>query len=119
MNNKTEHLQSSVSEYTQLISVIFSEKTAVITNPNAVMSTIHNVLSGLTSREQEIIAMRFGLIDGQAKTLQQIGNIFGVTRERIRQIEKKVLRKLKHPTRIKQLEPHVSFNDTSVRSNHV
>jgi len=118
MNNKTEHLQNSAPEYTQLISVIFSGKTAVITNQNALENTIHNVLSTLTSREQEIIAMRFGLIDGQTKTLQQIGNIFGVTRERIRQIEKKVLRKLKHPTRIKQLEPHVSFNDTSARLNH-
>jgi len=57
----------------------------------------------LTPREQEVIRQRYGLKDGRAKTLEEVGKEFNVTRERIRQIEAKALRKLKHPNRSKKL----------------
>ncbi len=61
------------------------------------------VLNQLTDREQQVLEMRFGLIDGNVRTLEEVGRQFGVTRERIRQIEAKALRKLRHPSRSKQL----------------
>ena len=61
------------------------------------------VIDTLTPREQEVIRQRYGLKDGRAKTLEEVGKEFKVTRERIRQIEAKALRKLKHPNRSKKL----------------
>jgi RNA polymerase primary sigma factor len=61
------------------------------------------VLSSLTDREREVLKLRFGLGDGTARTLEEVGRQFCVTRERIRQIEAKALRKMRHPTRIRQL----------------
>ena len=61
------------------------------------------VLNQLTDREQQVLEMRFGLIDGNVRTLEEVGRQFNVTRERIRQIEAKALRKLRHPSRSKQL----------------
>ncbi len=60
---------------------------------------MNKVLSTLTAREERVIRLRFGLGDGQPRTLEEVGNIFNVTRERIRQIEAQALRKLKHPSR--------------------
>jgi len=68
---------------------------------------IAEVLSALDYREREIIRLRFGLADGYAYTLEEVGKIFSVTRERIRQIESKALRALQHPSRAKQLAPFV------------
>ncbi len=65
---------------------------------------ISGVLSTLTDRERNILILRFGLEDGSPKTLEEVGSIFKVTRERIRQIEAKALRKLRHPTRSKRLK---------------
>jgi RNA polymerase primary sigma factor len=62
------------------------------------------IMSGLTEREQRVLALRFGLGDGYARTLEEVGKQFKVTRERIRQIEAKALRKMRHPTRIRQLQ---------------
>jgi len=61
------------------------------------------VLNTLTPREERIIKMRFGLEDGTEYTLEEVGQNFGVTRERIRQIEAKALRKLRHPSRNRRL----------------
>ena len=58
----------------------------------------------LSDREQEVVRMRFGLVDGQARTLEEVGREFGVTRERIRQIEAKTLAKLRHPQRSQKLK---------------
>jgi RNA polymerase primary sigma factor len=65
---------------------------------------INDVLSGLTEREEKVLRLRFGLYDGRTRTLEEVGKEFNVTRERIRQIEAKALRKLKHPTRSKRLK---------------
>ena len=65
---------------------------------------IDEVLTGLNDQEQKVLRMRFGLDDDDPKTLEEIGKVFGVTRERIRQIEAKAIRKLRHPSRLKQLK---------------
>ncbi len=64
---------------------------------------LDEVLSSLTDREQKVLKLRFGLDDGRARTLEEVGKVFNVTRERIRQIEAKALRKLKSPTRSRKL----------------
>lgn len=61
------------------------------------------VLKTLTDRERFVLIHRFGLLDGRPKTLEEVGSAFNVTRERIRQIEAKALRKMRHPIRSKQL----------------
>ena len=66
------------------------------------------VLQTLTEREAEVLKLRFGLVDGTSRTLEEVGNIFNVTRERIRQIEAKALRKLRHPSRSKKLKEYLS-----------
>lgn len=63
-----------------------------------------DVLSTLTEREKMVLELRFGIKDGRARTLEEVGQSFGVTRERIRQIEAKALRKLRHPSRSKKLK---------------
>ena len=73
-------------------------------NLEIVREHLETVLSTLTTREQKVIKLRFGLEDGHRRTLEQVGSIFNVTRERVRQIEFKALRKLKHPTRKRKLE---------------
>lgn len=70
---------------------------------------IVNALGVLSDREREVLQMRFGLIDGQDHTLEEVGKHFGVTRERIRQIEAKALRKLRHPTRSRQLRDYLEM----------
>lgn len=69
---------------------------------------IRNVLNFLSDREREVLEMRFGLNDGKDHTLEEVGKEFGVTRERIRQIEAKALRKLRHPSRSKSLRDYLS-----------
>ena len=64
---------------------------------------IIDVLDSLTDRERRVLSLRFGLVDGYSRTLEEVGKQFKVTRERIRQIEAKALRKMRHPTRIRQL----------------
>ena len=66
-----------------------------------------DVLSTLTPREEKVLKLRFGLDDGRARTLEEVGKVFNVTRERIRQIEAKALRKLRHPSRSKKLKDYL------------
>ena len=65
---------------------------------------LEDVLDTLTDREENVLRLRFGLDDGRTRTLEEVGKVFGVTRERIRQIEAKALRKLRHPSRSKKLK---------------
>lgn len=76
-------------------------------NNQLLKDEINNVLQGLTEREEKVLRLRFGLYDGRTRTLEEVGKEFNVTRERIRQIEAKALRKLKHPTRSKRLKDFV------------
>lgn len=73
---------------------------------------MNDVLSTLTDRERKVLIQRFGLLDGKPKTLEEVGMEFNVTRERIRQIEAKALRKMRHPTRSKQLRAFLDMLET-------
>ena len=68
---------------------------------------IDDVLSTLNPRERRVLQLRFGLDDGRSRTLEEVGREFGVTRERIRQIEAKALRKLRHPSRSRKLKDYL------------
>jgi RNA polymerase primary sigma factor len=73
---------------------------------------LDEVLKSLTEREEKVLRLRFGLGDGYPRTLEEVGSVFNVTRERVRQIEAKALRKMRHPTRAKELK---SFLEWSVQ----
>jgi len=84
------------------------EDRSVVSPPDAVINInlkemTEQVLNTLTPREERVLKMRFGLEDGTERTLEEVGHQFGVTRERIRQIEAKALRKLRHPSRSRRL----------------
>jgi len=68
---------------------------------------LESVLDTLTDRERDVLKLRFGLDDGYQRTLEEVGRIFKVTRERIRQIEAKALKKLKHPSRSRKLRDYL------------
>jgi RNA polymerase primary sigma factor len=84
---------------------------AVAPSDAASLTLLHNevedILDTLTPRERRVLQLRFGLIDGHQRTLEEVGKRFGVTRERIRQIEAKALRKLRHPSRSKKLRDYL------------
>ena len=68
---------------------------------------LNDIMKTLTPREAKVLRLRFGLDDGKARTLEEVGKTFHVTRERIRQIEAKALRKLRHPSRSKKLREYM------------
>src|SRR5258708_1289163 len=84
-----------------------SDMTAIV----LLREKIRDVLDTLTERERQVLEQRFGLVDGYSRTLEEVGRQFKVTRERIRQIEAKALRKMRHPTRIRQLEGFLEAGD--------
>ncbi len=71
------------------------------------MLAVEEALHDLNDREREVVKLRFGLADGQPRTLEEVGREFGVTRERIRQIESKTLAKLRHPQRSQKLRDYL------------
>jgi len=81
-----------------------AENPSDVTSHTLLKEKLDDVLTFVSERERKILEMRFGLVDGYGHTLEEIGNIYSVTRERIRQIEAKALRKLRHPTRIRHLQ---------------
>jgi RNA polymerase primary sigma factor len=85
-----------------------------ITSFSLLKSKLGDVLCSLTERERKVLELRFGLGDGCARTLEEVGQQFRVTRERIRQIEAKALRKMRHPTRIRQLHGFLEIEKTEV-----
>jgi RNA polymerase primary sigma factor len=80
-----------------------SESPSETTSFSLLKGKLHDVLASLSERERRVLELRFGIGDGNARTLEEVGRQFRVTRERIRQIEAKALRKMRHPTRIRQL----------------
>ncbi len=81
-----------------------SEDPADVTSFSLLKEKLGNVLTGLSERERRVLELRFGMGDGNPRTLEEVGKQFSVTRERVRQIEAKALRKMRHPTRIRQLQ---------------
>ena len=81
-----------------------------LVNSALLKEEINKALDTLTERERRVLELRYGLVDGKSRTLEEVGLEFGVTRERIRQIEAKAIRKLKHPTRRKILQGFLSDN---------
>ena len=77
---------------------------------NVFLEKLKYVLSTLRPREMEVIELRYGLLDGKIRTLSEIGDKYGLTRERVRQIEQKALRKLRHPTRRKLIKWYYQDN---------
>lgn len=77
---------------------------ADVTSNTLLAEALSEILDTLTEREADVLRMRFGMYDGRTHTLEEVGQIFGVTRERIRQIENKAIRKLRHPSRAKKIK---------------
>jgi RNA polymerase primary sigma factor len=90
-----------------------AENPSDVTSYSLLKEKLGDVLTSLTERERKILEMRFGLVDGYERTLEEIGRMYSVTRERIRQIEAKALRKLRHPTRVRHLQ---GFLDTEEKA---
>ena len=86
-----------------------AENPMEMTGFNILKDKIKGVLDTLSERERQVLEQRFGLIDGHSRTLEEVGKQFQVTRERIRQIEAKALRKMRHPTRIRHLEGFIEL----------
>jgi len=108
MSQQPISLQSPVGEgeetnFGDFIEDKSSESPAEVTSFSLLRDKLNDVLASLTEREQKVLELRFGLGDGYSRTLEEVGRQFTVTRERIRQIEAKALRKMRHPTRIRQL----------------
>jgi RNA polymerase primary sigma factor len=80
-----------------------TENPSEVTSYSLLKDKLSNVLCSLSERERKVLELRFGLGDGYSRTLEEVGKQFNVTRERIRQIEAKALRKMRHPTRLRQL----------------
>jgi RNA polymerase primary sigma factor len=101
-------LQAPVGEDTatfgDLIEDKSSESPSDVTGFSLLKDKLGTVLAGLNERERQVLELRFGMGDGNPRTLEEVGRQFNVTRERVRQIEAKALRKMRHPTRIRQLQ---------------
>jgi RNA polymerase primary sigma factor len=93
-----------------------AESPAEGTSKSMLKEKLEDVLDLLSARERNILEMRFGLVDGEGHTLEEIGNLYNVTRERIRQIEAKALRKLRHPTRARHLHGFLETQQEAVSS---
>jgi RNA polymerase primary sigma factor len=92
------------SNLSDFIADLTSDTPADLATKRMLTMAVEEALGELSTREQEIVRMRFGLDDGQARTLEDVGKYFNVTRERIRQIEAKTLAKLRHPMRSQRLK---------------
>ncbi|MCH9612006.1 MAG: RNA polymerase sigma factor SigA [Chlamydiia bacterium] len=95
---------SGESQFGDFLEDTTTESPADATGYSILKDKMNEVLASLTDREKTVLIERFGLLDGKPKTLEEVGVFFKVTRERVRQIEAKALRKMRHPTRAKQLQ---------------
>jgi RNA polymerase primary sigma factor len=91
-----------------------AENPSEMTSYSLLKDKLADVLSSLTERERKVLELRFGLLDGYPRTLEEVGKQFKVTRERIRQIEAKALRKMRHPTRLRQLQGFIETAEVAV-----
>ena len=91
------------AHYGDFIPDLSSENPFEVTEGHLLKERLREILNTLTDRERQVVDFRFGLTDGYSRTLEEVGRLFNVTRERIRQIEAKALRKLRHPSRMKSL----------------
>ena len=112
LNTDTVSLDTPIGEdgdsfLGDFISDELSENPETAVEESALQHDLHRALESLTDRERKVIELRFGLSDGRERTLEEVGSMFNVTRERIRQIEAKALRKLRHPTRSKVLREYI------------
>jgi RNA polymerase primary sigma factor len=106
---------SDDTHFGDLIEDNTAENPSDVTSYNLLKGRLGEVLNGLTERERRILELRYGLTDGYARTLEEVGRQYEVTRERIRQIEAKALRKLRHPTRRCKLEGFLESVALAVR----
>jgi RNA polymerase primary sigma factor len=118
MAQQTISLQSPVGDgddanFGDFIEDKMAENPSDVTSYSLLKDTLSDVLASLTERERKILELRFGLVDGYERTLEEIGKQYKVTRERIRQIEAKALRKLRHPTRIRQLQGYLESQEAA------
>src|SRR5262245_31429561 len=116
MAQQTISLQSPVGDdgdasFGDFIEDKSAENPSEKTSYHLLKDKLADVLATLTERERKIVELRFGLADGYACTLEEIGKQYKVTRERIRQIEAKALRKLRHPTRARQLQGFLGLGE--------
>ena len=88
-----------------------AENPSEMTSYHLLKDKLADVLASLTERERKVLELRFGLVDGYVRTLEEVGKQYKVTRERIRQIEAKALRKLRHPTRARQLQGFLGLEE--------
>ncbi|HET9542027.1 MAG TPA: sigma-70 family RNA polymerase sigma factor, partial [Acidimicrobiales bacterium] len=95
------------SNLADFIEDLQAEAPADVATRHMLNDAVLEALDELTPREKEVVRLRFGLEDGQARTLEEVGKQFGVTRERIRQIEAKTLAKLRHPHRSQKLRDYL------------
>jgi len=112
LNTDTVSLDTPIGEdgdsfLGDFISDELSENPETAVEESALQHDLHRALESLTERERKVIELRFGLADGKERTLEEVGTEFKVTRERIRQIEAKALRKLRHPTRSRILREYI------------
>jgi RNA polymerase primary sigma factor len=91
-----------------------AENPSEMTSYSLLKEQLHDVLASLTERERKVLELRFGLGDGYSRTLEEVGKQFKVTRERIRQIEAKGLRKMRHPTRLRQLQGFLQTEEAAL-----
>ena len=104
-------LQSKVGDnddahYGDFIPDMTSENPFEVTEGHLLKERLRDILETLTDRERQVVDFRFGLTDGYSRTLEEVGRLFNVTRERTRQIEAKALRKLRHPVRSQPLRSY-------------
>ena len=118
-------LQSKVGDnedahYGDFIPDQTSENPFEVTEGHLLKERLRDILNTLTDRERQVVDFRFGLSDGYSRTLEEVGRLFNVTRERIRQIEAKALRKLRHPSRMKSLGDYrqVSAGNNNTTNNN-
>src|SRR5436309_4221681 len=93
-----------------------AENPSEMTSYHLLKDKLGDVLASLTERERKVLELRFGLVDGYVRTLEEVGKQYKVTRERIRQIEAKALRKLRHPTRARQLQGFLAVEEQEVEA---